>query len=95
MPTANHPQAIEPLELNEAHNPRARTALVQRLCEIVSWPESRIPAHERQLAADILVGLLRTSSVDLRKRCAEGLEGSVLTDLYPSTRAAWSKPRSR
>src|SRR6185369_2205563 len=73
MPAANHPEAVEPLELNEAHNPRARIALVQRLCEIVSWPESRIPAHERQLAADILVGLLRTSSVDLRKRCAEGL----------------------
>jgi len=73
MPAANHPEAVEPLELNQAHNPRARTALVQRLCEIVSWPESRIPAHERQLAADILVGLLRTSSVDLRKRCAEGL----------------------
>ncbi len=46
---------------------------MQRLCEIVSWPESRIPAHERQLAADILVGLLRTSSVELRKRCADGL----------------------
>jgi len=73
MPTANHQEAVEPLELNEAHNPRARTALVQRLCEIVSWPESRVPAHERQLAADILVGLLRTSSVALRKRCAEGL----------------------
>jgi uncharacterized protein (DUF2336 family) len=73
MPAANHQGAVEPLELNEPHNARARTALVQRLCEIVSWPESRIPAHERQLAADILVGLLRTSGVDLRKRCAEGL----------------------
>lgn len=73
MPAANHQDTVEPLELNEEHNPRARTALVQRLCEIVSWPESRIPAHERQLAADILVGLLRTSSVDLRRRCAEGL----------------------
>lgn len=73
MPAANHLEPVEPLELNEAHNPRARTALVQRLCEVVSWPESRIPAHERQLAADILVGLLRTSSVELRKRCAEGL----------------------
>jgi uncharacterized protein (DUF2336 family) len=73
LPTPNHQDAVEPLELNEAHNTRARTALVQRLCEIVSWPESRVPAHERQLAADILVGLLRTSSVDLRKRCAEGL----------------------
>lgn len=63
----------QPLELKVAHEPRARTALVQRLCEIVSWPESRIPTHERQLAADILVGLLRTSNVELRRRCALGL----------------------
>jgi uncharacterized protein (DUF2336 family) len=61
------------LELTEAHQPRARTALVERLCDIVSWPESRIPAHERQLAADVLVGLLRTSNVELRRRCAAGL----------------------
>jgi uncharacterized protein (DUF2336 family) len=62
-----------PLELSEAHEPKARTALVQRLCDIVSWPESRIPAHERQLAADVLVGLLRTSNTELRRRCAQGL----------------------
>lgn len=64
---------LEPLELTQANQPRARDALVQRLCELVSWPESRIPGHERQLAADILVGLLRTSNVDLRRRCAQGL----------------------
>jgi len=62
-----------PLELSAAHEPKARIALVQRLCDIVSWPESRIPAHERQLAADILVGLLRTSNTELRRRCALGL----------------------
>ena len=62
-----------PLELTQPHQPRARTALVQRLCEIVSWPETRLPAYERQLAADILVGLLRTSNIELRKRCAQGL----------------------
>src|SRR5262249_12560218 len=73
MPDANHQDAPKPLELTEPQAPQARTALVQRLCEIVSWPESRIPAHERQLAADILVGLLRTSSVELRRRCADGL----------------------
>jgi uncharacterized protein (DUF2336 family) len=61
------------LELTEPHKPIARTALVGRLTEIVSWPESRIPSYERQLAADILVGLLRTSGVDLRRRCAIGL----------------------
>ena len=62
-----------PLELNVPHAPKARVALVQRLCEIVSWPESRVPAYERQLAADVLVGLLRTSNVELRQRCAQGL----------------------
>lgn len=63
----------EPLELTQANQPQARDALVQRLCDLVSWPESRIPAHERQLAADILVGLLRTSNVELRRRCAIGM----------------------
>lgn len=67
------PVEPQPLELTETHEPRARTALVQRLCDVVSWPESRIPAHERQLAADVLVGLLRTSNVELRQRCAQGL----------------------
>lgn len=62
-----------PLELAIEHKPEARNAIVRRLCELVSWPESRIPAYERQLAADILVGLLRTSSLELRRRCAEGL----------------------
>jgi len=61
------------LELNVPHAPVARTALVTRLCEVVSWPESRLPTYERQLAADILVGLLRTSNVELRRRCALGL----------------------
>ena len=63
----------QPLELTVPHEPRARHALVQRLCEIVSWPETRLPAYERQLAADILVGLLRTSNIELRRRCALGL----------------------
>jgi uncharacterized protein (DUF2336 family) len=51
----------------------ARTSVVLRLIEVVSWPESRIPLYERQLAADILAALLRTSPVDLRVKCAEGL----------------------
>lgn len=70
-PEAGDPPA--PLELSVPHAPQARGALVARLCEIVSWPESRLPAYERQLAADILVGLLRTSNVELRRRCAQGL----------------------
>lgn len=62
-----------PLDLVEPHVPVARNALVMRLSEIVSWPESRVPGYERQLAADILVGLLRTSGLEARRRCAEGL----------------------
>jgi uncharacterized protein (DUF2336 family) len=77
MSAANQPRLDplppEPLELSEAQIPVAREALIQRLCDIVSWPESRIPGHERQLAADILVGLLRTTSVALRQRCAGGM----------------------
>jgi uncharacterized protein (DUF2336 family) len=73
QPRLDYADAPAPLELSQAHQPRARAALVERLCDVVSWPESRIPAHERQLAADVLVGLLRTSSVDLRRRCAAGL----------------------
>ncbi len=78
MSVANQPRLDltpppAPLELTAEHQPRAREALVSRLCEIVAWPESRIPAHERNLAADILVGLLRTSNAELRRRCAQGL----------------------
>lgn len=73
QPRPDYVEAPAPLELTEAHEPRARTALIERLCDIVAWPESRIPAHERQLAADVLVGLLRTSNVELRRRCAAGL----------------------
>jgi uncharacterized protein (DUF2336 family) len=73
QPRPDYGEAPAPLELVEPHQPRARTALVERLCDVVAWPESRIPAHERQLAADVLVGLLRTSNVELRRRCAAGL----------------------
>lgn len=66
-------EPAKPLDLVQPHTPHARNALVARLCDIVSWPESRIPTHERQLAADVLVGLLRTSSLELRERCAQGL----------------------
>jgi uncharacterized protein (DUF2336 family) len=77
MPPANQPRPEHaepsPLELSAAQMPRARVALVQRLSDLVSWPESRIPPYERQLAADILVGLLRTTNIELRQRCALGL----------------------
>jgi uncharacterized protein (DUF2336 family) len=73
QPRPEYAEPPPPLELTAAAEPRARIALVERLSDIVSWPESRIPSHERQLAADVLVSLLRTSSVDLRRRCAQGL----------------------
>jgi uncharacterized protein (DUF2336 family) len=78
MPAANQPRSelsgvLPPLELSEPQTPKARLALLTRLCELVSWPESRIPAYERQLAADILVGLLRTANLEMRQRCAQGL----------------------
>jgi uncharacterized protein (DUF2336 family) len=73
QPLSDPGEEPPPLDLTETQAARARPALVQRLCELVSWPESRIPPHERQLAADILVGLLRTSNVEVRSRCALGL----------------------
>ena len=76
MPATNHNRsetAPPPLELVQPHEPKARTAIVERLCDVVSWPESRIPTYERQMAADILLGLLRKSSTPLRARCARGL----------------------
>jgi uncharacterized protein (DUF2336 family) len=65
--------APAPLELTDAVRAEARASVVLRLTDIVSWPESRIPLYERQLAADLLIGLLRTSNVELRRRCAQGL----------------------
>lgn len=78
MASANQPRSIvddapQPLELHSVITPKARDAIVERLSDIVSWPESKVPPYERQLAADILVGLLRTSRVELRRRCAKGL----------------------
>ncbi len=70
---ASTPESVTPLELTDAVRAEARSAVVQRLTDVVSWPESRIPLYERQLAADLLLGLLRTSSIELRRRCAMGL----------------------
>lgn len=62
-----------PLDLSEELRWTVRAALVQKLGELVSWPSSRIPPYERQFAADILVGLLRTSNAEIRARVALGL----------------------
>ena len=66
-----------PLELTDSRRNEARAALVLRLGDLVCWPESRIPPYERQLAADILVGLLRSSRVEVRARVAAGLAAIV------------------
>lgn len=66
-------QEPAPLDLRQEQRLEARAAIVQKLGELVSWPTSRIPPYERQLAADILVGLLRSSNGELRARVATGL----------------------
>lgn len=61
------------LELSLETALKSRGFLIQRLSDVVCWPATRIPAHERELAADVLVGLLRTARLDLRQRCASRL----------------------
>lgn len=68
----------ETLNLTFEQSLKSRAFLIQRLSDIVCWPETRIAAHERELAADVLVGLLRTANVELRTRCATRL--SLLVD---------------
>jgi len=63
----------ETLTLTFEQSLKSRVFLIQRLSDIVCWPATRIPAHERELAADVLVGLLRTANVELRERCAARL----------------------
>jgi len=71
------PQALELTiaETNDDDLPslKARQAITERLCDVVSWPSTRIAPHERQLAGDLLVGLLRYCREDVRRRCAERL----------------------
>jgi uncharacterized protein (DUF2336 family) len=52
---------------------RARQQLIDRLCEVTTWPSSRISVHERDLAADLLVGLLASCALPARKRLAQRL----------------------
>lgn len=57
----------------EGEEERLRPILTRRLVELVGWPETRISRHERELAADVLIGLLRRSSEGVRRLCAERL----------------------
>jgi len=50
-----------------------RALVAQRLVEVIGWPESRISANERHLAADVLLPLIRTAGPELRRRCAEAV----------------------
>ena len=59
------------LAAEEAAHRRARGLIAERLADIVTWPATRISPHERQLAGDILITLLRTADVGLRAACAK------------------------
>lgn len=51
----------------------ARTALVERLVEVIGWPQSRIPGVERQIVGDVLYPLLRNADRRQRLRCAQSI----------------------
>jgi uncharacterized protein (DUF2336 family) len=65
------------LEIEDLPDPSLRMEIATRLADIVSWPGTRIISSERQLAGDILIGLLKTAPVELRRRCAARLAGVV------------------
>lgn len=74
----------QPLELSTAATEpgaapaeTARLAITERLCEVVAWPSTRIAPHERQLAGDLLVGLLKFCPEPTRRACAVRLVGVV------------------
>lgn len=52
---------------------RARRELVEKLCEVVTWPASRIALHERDLAGDLLLNLLPSCDLPARVRLAQRL----------------------
>ncbi len=53
--------------------PRARSALLKRLADVVSLPASRVNAFERAVTGDLLVEMLRLASPLERKRVAQRL----------------------
>lgn len=58
---------------------RSRTALLKRLADVVSLPESRVNAFERAVTADLLVEILRDAEFEERLRIAKRL--AVLNDI--------------
>lgn len=67
------PPSGEALELALSQSLRSRALLIQRLSDVVCWPATRIPLHERELAGDVLVGLLRQAPLSMREKCAQRL----------------------
>jgi uncharacterized protein (DUF2336 family) len=51
----------------------SRAQLTARLSELVTWPATRMQPHERQLAADVLMGLMRSANAAVREKLAERL----------------------
>ena len=62
-----------PDRLPEPAISRARRQLIERLCEVVVWPATRISVHERDLAADLLISLLPSCDQPARIRLAQRL----------------------
>lgn len=60
----------EPIELKEPVTLRTRAILARRLADIVGLPSSRVTPRERWIVGDLLYDVLRSSDVELRKRCA-------------------------
>ncbi|HZZ36443.1 MAG TPA: DUF2336 domain-containing protein, partial [Caulobacteraceae bacterium] len=58
---------------------KARTALMKRLADVVSLPESRVNAFERAVTADLLVEIFRDAEFEERLRVARRL--AVLNDI--------------
>lgn len=52
---------------------KARAALIRRLADVVSLPESRVNAFERSMVADLLVQLLKDGEPEERARVAQRL----------------------
>lgn len=50
-----------------------REMMLRRLCEVVSMPLTRISRHERDMAGDILIELLKLGSAAMRQQTAQRL----------------------
>ncbi|MDO1558089.1 DUF2336 domain-containing protein [Brevundimonas sp. 2R-24] len=67
----------DPAEVQESAPPtgRARRALLKRLADVVSLPESRVNAFERSVVGDLLVEILSAASAEERGRVAARITG--------------------